>query len=235
MVFLIKWDSVFSSLNQDKVAQKQISPARSTTQIQKNRVGLPGHGGRARASRPWRTKPPYRTKPPPRDRKYRGVRQRPWGKYVVEIRDPKRRGSRVWLGTYDAPVEAARAYDRAAFRMCAAKAILNFPNEVGTRGADLWAAPATANGEQTEAAADGGWSGRPRGRGGPGGEQGGEDRGAAAAVDPGVLNLAVVRVYIRDHRLIGRPGLATTFPVVRRRPGSPAEAISSPQQLPSMN
>ncbi|KAG0525779.1 hypothetical protein BDA96_06G086400, partial [Sorghum bicolor] len=94
-----------------------------------NRVGLPGHGGRARASRPWRTKPPYRTKPPPRDRKYRGVRQRPWGKYVVEIRDPKRRGSRVWLGTYDAPVEAARAYDRAAFRMCAAKAILNFPNE----------------------------------------------------------------------------------------------------------
>ncbi|EEE57915.1 hypothetical protein OsJ_08611 [Oryza sativa Japonica Group] len=63
------------------------------------------------------------------EKKYKGVRRRKWGKWVSEIRLPNSR-DRIWLGSYDSPEKAARAFDAAFVTLRghgAAGAELNFP------------------------------------------------------------------------------------------------------------
>ncbi|MCO5552107.1 hypothetical protein L7F22_005617 [Adiantum nelumboides] len=59
--------------------------------------------------------------------RFRGVRKRKWGKWVAEIREPRKR-SRIWLGSYFSPLAAALAFDVATFCLRGPSAKMNLPH-----------------------------------------------------------------------------------------------------------
>uniref|UniRef100_A0ACD5X9H7 Uncharacterized protein n=1 Tax=Avena sativa TaxID=4498 RepID=A0ACD5X9H7_AVESA len=79
-------------------------------------------------------------------KRFVGVRQRPSGRWVAEIKDTIQK-IRVWLGTFDTAEEAARAYDEAACLLRGANTRTNF----WPRTAAVAAASATDAGAATHA------------------------------------------------------------------------------------
>ncbi|KAJ4789832.1 Ethylene-responsive transcription factor 1 [Rhynchospora pubera] len=74
------------------------------------------------------TKPKQKSSKKTNSTKFLGVRQRPSGRWVAEIKDTTQK-IRMWLGTFETAEEAARAYDEAACLLRGTNTRTNFATQ----------------------------------------------------------------------------------------------------------
>ncbi|CAI5492759.1 unnamed protein product [Closterium sp. Naga37s-1] len=110
------------------VTGRKHKAARSSIPSRKRRCVQPSSGAPRSSAVPSAESPSTSDDPLGAERQYRGVRQRRWGRWVSEIREP-RRGLRIWLGSHSSAEQAARVYDVAVRLLRGDGAILNFPDD----------------------------------------------------------------------------------------------------------
>ncbi|RZR88288.1 hypothetical protein BHM03_00015831 [Ensete ventricosum] len=171
---------------------------------------------------------------------YHGVRERNGGRWVCEVREPRKK-SRIWLGTFQAPEMAALAHDVAAIALRGGSAQLNFPDLAGA----LPRARSTAPDDVRRAAAEAAEMLRPLKSSpallpavsGAGGSQGREEREENTATEDAAAPPAAV--FVDEEELFNMPGLMEdmarglllTPPSLQRRGFDWASAVEEEQEI----